>query len=399
MREEPLPAGTVPAWWRRFTLATVALGLFFALMIQPHSRFGANEPSSSSMGLGRETEVRLELFLQRFSALVPGMEISIGPDASELGPTGFSLLRYRVRSSKPELDESSALLLSQDEKSVFVGHAMVLPGEPVAVHSAASREQLSRFFSQKAGGTMRIDWDSAPGPGGAFPARISVSTPFGEIESCGALSGDGRWFLFGAFFPLSRDPRQVRMERLVPQGRIGLGPASAKVTLMEIADFQCPNCAELQPLLEGLLSKYPGKIRLVRVDFPQWQVHDWGFEAAEWCRCAGRLAPAAFWPLSRIIYRRQGSITAANLQDLLLPEIQALGLSRRAFDSCRLRGDARSGVLQDLKRVASAGLSGTPIVLVNGALLERDIEGQLEPTIAAALQERGPAAQPKKENK
>ena len=46
------------------------------------------------------------------------------------------------------------------------------------------------------------------------------------------------------------------------------GNASAKVTLVEFSDYQCPYCRRAQGVIDSLLSRYDGKIRLVHQDFP-----------------------------------------------------------------------------------------------------------------------------------
>lgn len=339
--------------------------------------------------VGRETAERLRHFLLRFASAVPDIAVTLEPDTGQ-APTGFSLIRYEVRSSRSELDEVSAVLLSEGEDAVFIGHAMLLPEGVADARSPDGPSRLSAFFSQKAGRPMDVSWKARPGPGGAFQAVIGVETPFGKIETTGALSKDSRWFLFGTFFPLNEDPRKVRVRRLAPEGRPALGPSAARVNLIEISDFQCPRCAEIQPLLESMVEKYAGEVRLVRIDYPQWQVHDWGATAAEWCLCAGRLDPRAYWPLSREIFARQGSITSANFADVVLPKIMALGLKRDSLEECVSGKDAPASVLADIGRVSSIGVSGTPSLLVNGELVEKDIGGLLEPAILRALRDTGP---------
>ena len=41
------------------------------------------------------------------------------------------------------------------------------------------------------------------------------------------------------------------------------GPATARVTVVEYGDYQCPPCSNTHRDLEGLLEKYPLELRLV----------------------------------------------------------------------------------------------------------------------------------------
>ncbi len=54
-------------------------------------------------------------------------------------------------------------------------------------------------------------------------------------------------------------------------------PKGAQLALVEFADFQCPQCARVAPLLAQASRNY--KIPLVQHDFPLPQ-HNWSFEAA-----------------------------------------------------------------------------------------------------------------------
>lgn len=177
------------------------------------------------------------------------------------------------------------------------------------------------------------------------------------------------------------------MTRLALEGRVAMGGPNAPVTLVEISDFQCSSCAELQPVLDALLSKYASQIRLVRVDLPQWQVHDWAMKAAEWGRCVGQISPDAYWGFTRAVFLRQRDVTSANFDSLMNPVIQSLGLQAGSFNECCRRRSTKEAVLDDLKRAAFIGVSGTPTVLVNGTLLDTNIGEMLEPAVVQALKE------------
>lgn|GEM_PF-3687581 len=335
--------------------------------------------------LDHGTTKMLTVFLNRFAPFVPRRQIEFRLGANP-SPTGFIVLRYSITSpSNAAFNRKSAFLLSDDFSSVFIGHAMSLADHPADVNGVDGPKSLSAYFSKKAGGTMKVSWAKTPGPGGAFPAKIVVKSPVGDLETPGAVSGDGKWFLFGTFFPLNRDPRRMRMRRLALKGRVTLGPKDAPVTLVELSDFQCPGCADLQPKLEALVSKYAPKLGLIRVDLPQWRVHDWAMRAAEWSRCVEGFSPGAYWNFTDAIFQRQAQITSANFASTMNPIVRSLGPKMQSFEECRNGTSARRAVLDDLRRAASAGISGTPTVLVNGVLLDRDIHAALEPLIVHEL--------------
>ena len=175
------------------------------------------------------------------------------------------------------------------------------------------------------------------------------------------------------------------MARLGLEGRPALGPANAPVTLVEISDFQCPNCGELQPELDAVLARHPKEVRLIHVDFPQWQAHDWSMKAAIMSRCVGSLSPRVYWQFMRAMFFRQRDITSTNLDALMRPVAEGLNIPAAALDACVRSRAAREGVLDDLNRATSIGVMGTPAVLVNGTMVDVDVKSALEPAIQEAL--------------
>ena len=65
------------------------------------------------------------------------------------------------------------------------------------------------------------------------------------------------------------------------------GPANAKVTLVEYADFQCPACAAYHPLLKKLEADFPRDLRVVYRYFPLKQIHFQALNSAQVAEAAG----------------------------------------------------------------------------------------------------------------
>ena len=363
-----------------YLAATVSLGI----LLFAGSSLGAADPPGHRSALSGKTTGKLEIFLNRFASFALGRKIEFARDFGPC-PAGFQLWSYKVLSSAPPSERDSSLLLSDDGGAAFAGHAISLADTPINPTGPDGPDIVSRLFSRKAGTAMRVSWDRRPGPGGAFPAKVVVESPVGRLTRPGALSRDGKWFLFGTFYPLDRDPRLERMARLGLEGRPALGPANAPVTLVEISDFQCPNCGELQPELDAVLARHPKEVRLIHVDFPQWQAHDWSMKAAIMSRCVGSLSPRVYWQFMRAMFFRQRDITSTNLDALMRPVAEGLNIPAAALDACVRSRAAREGVLDDLNRATSIGVMGTPAVLVNGTMVDVDVKSALEPAIQEAL--------------
>ncbi|MBA3319080.1 MAG: thioredoxin domain-containing protein [Gemmatimonadales bacterium] len=73
------------------------------------------------------------------------------------------------------------------------------------------------------------------------------------------------------------------MSRLVPpvsERDHTLGPADARVTLAEYADFECPHCGALHPVLEAARKAFGGYLRFVFRHFPLRSSHPHALAAA-----------------------------------------------------------------------------------------------------------------------
>lgn len=64
------------------------------------------------------------------------------------------------------------------------------------------------------------------------------------------------------------------------------GPTSARVTIVEFSDFECPFCARAFPTVQQVLSTYPNDVRFVYKQFPLSNIHPKAQKAAEASLCA-----------------------------------------------------------------------------------------------------------------
>lgn len=72
------------------------------------------------------------------------------------------------------------------------------------------------------------------------------------------------------------------------------GASNAKVKMVEFTDFECPFCERAFPTIEGLLTKYEGKISLEYKSFPL-PFHPLAQKAAEGALCAND--QGKFWEM------------------------------------------------------------------------------------------------------
>lgn len=141
------------------------------------------------------------------------------------------------------------------------------------------------------------------------------------------------------------------------------GNADAPITIVEFADFQCPFCSRVQPLLKDVLGKYKGKVKLAYLDFPLSQIHQHGEVAAEASRCA--LTQGKYWEMHDAMFADQSKLDEV----ALVKTAAGLGMDQNSFESCLKSGKYKAVVQQDAQAGSEAGVNATPTFFINGEFL------------------------------
>lgn len=136
------------------------------------------------------------------------------------------------------------------------------------------------------------------------------------------------------------------------------GAESAKVTLVEVSDFECPFCARYSNNTSGQIVRefvQTGKIRYAFVQLPIAS-HRNAFKAAEASLCAGD--QGKFWEMHDRLFQvaGQGGLVRARLPE----SATAVGLRADTFNSCLDSSRHAAAVQADIQMVQQYGVRGTP---------------------------------------
>jgi protein-disulfide isomerase len=144
------------------------------------------------------------------------------------------------------------------------------------------------------------------------------------------------------------------------------GDKSAKVTIVEFSDYQCPYCARFwSDTLPQIQKEYidTGKVKLVFRDFPLESIHPNALPAAIAAECVKEKGgDKAYYQYHDKLFANSQSLTDANLKSWA----KALGYN---IDSCLDSKKYQDEVRKDAKDGSSYGVQGTPAFFVNGKLL------------------------------
>lgn len=158
------------------------------------------------------------------------------------------------------------------------------------------------------------------------------------------------------------------------------GGANAPVTIVEFTDFECPSCANAQPVLENLVKEFGEKVKLVAHSFPLEQ-HKHAFKAAEAAEAARE--QGKYWEYTLILFKNQKELDV----DKLKAYAALLGLDQKRFDDALDSGKFTDAVKQELSIGDRTGVDSTPSIFINGKRIREKTREALKSAIEAALKD------------
>jgi len=140
------------------------------------------------------------------------------------------------------------------------------------------------------------------------------------------------------------------------------GAKSAKITIVEVSDFQCPFCQKVEPTLQQVLKEYPDQVQIAYKHFPL----DFHPKAA----AAHAAAEAAhqqgkFWEMYEKIFANQSEM-APEKYEVWAGE---LGLDVARFKKDVVSPEVKRRIDSDKQEAAKIGVTGTPGFFINGRYL------------------------------
>jgi protein-disulfide isomerase len=145
------------------------------------------------------------------------------------------------------------------------------------------------------------------------------------------------------------------------EGYPSLGPADAKIVIVEFSDFQCPYCRRFhEDTYQALLKAYPGQIRFVYRNFPlPPSMHPDAMSAAVASLCAND--QNAYWAYHDKLF---SSDTLG--EETYIQYATDLGLNVEEFTACLSSGKHDEFIKQDTDFSSNLGVQSTPTFFVNG---------------------------------
>jgi protein-disulfide isomerase len=138
------------------------------------------------------------------------------------------------------------------------------------------------------------------------------------------------------------------------------GSAGGLIRLLEYGDYECPFCAEVQPIVKEIQRRLGDDLLFGFRNFPLTNIHPHAEHAAEAAEAAG--TQKNFWGMHDTLFENQGALDDDDLAEyaaeLGLDETRLIREVTASVYAPRIREDFKSGV--------RGSVNGTPTFFING---------------------------------
>ncbi len=181
----------------------------------------------------------------------------------------------------------------------------------------------------------------------------------------------GCWLLINAVnnSPSLSAPVQIaNLPALTKDDFVKGASESAKVTLIEYADFQCPACGSYFPLVKMLSQDFSKDLRIVYRFFPLVSIHKNAMLAAQTAYAAG--LQNKFWEMHDMLYENQNSWAETDAKDTFMNYAKTLKLDLNKFKTDLDATSTKEFINSETNKATSIGVNSTPTFFVNGVHIQ-----------------------------
>lgn len=143
---------------------------------------------------------------------------------------------------------------------------------------------------------------------------------------------------------------------------------SAKVTVVEFSDFQCPACRAAEPLVAQLSQEFADTVQFGYRHFPLTSIHPNAHPAALAAEAAAN--QNSFWPYHDVLFDKQDEWAAISdkteLETRFGEYAQSLSLDKDTFMADMKSEEVAARVAADTALGNEANVNSTPTFFVNG---------------------------------
>jgi protein-disulfide isomerase len=259
--------------------------------------------------------------------------------------------------------------------SIMLGLALAQEDKVVRAAIETFRSQVRlppdtqiKFFEKK----------ESPIPG-FYSVKLYVVLPDKEMPAVLYVDKAGEKVFLGNLFIKGQNvtmkeagapiPKKIDMGTLDTQKSPFIGNKTAKVTIVEFSNFQCPYCMDSWQKLQRLMEKHPKEIKYIFKHFP-FQPEGKTFELSEMAAAAQEISNDAFWVVHDFLFTQEGQSLAQLEKEAIKLKIEQLlkgsGYDIKIFQTALETRTARKRVEDDMALGRKIRVSATPTKIING---------------------------------
>lgn len=161
---------------------------------------------------------------------------------------------------------------------------------------------------------------------------------------------------------------KVDTKILVKDNSFKISTSSAKATIVEFADFQCPACGSAHPITKRILSAYEGRVNYVFRHFPLTQIHKNALISAQAAESAGE--QGKFWEMADLLFTNQEEWSESGKPlDIFVKYAKKLELDTEKFKKTVEENKFRGKIQDDQSDGNKLGVNSTPTFFIDGQKL------------------------------
>ncbi len=144
------------------------------------------------------------------------------------------------------------------------------------------------------------------------------------------------------------------------------GPATAKVTIIEFSDYQCPYCSRVEPTLEKIKRKYGNDVRVAFKHNPL-PFHPNAAPASRAAMAVREQGDEKFWAFHAKLFQNQGQLDDTHFEQW----VREVGgnVEKWKADLSQNKAKYDNQIAKDQAESSKFGARGTPACFINRTFL------------------------------
>lgn len=167
----------------------------------------------------------------------------------------------------------------------------------------------------------------------------------------------------------SRDEEfKIPLKPLIDEGRPLFGEKSAKVTIVEYTDFECPYCSSGSQTVKQVLKAYPKDVRVLIKHFPL-DFHPKALPAAKYYEALRIQSNDLALKFHDELFANQETMKSKG-EEYMKSVAKKLGANMQELSKNLGNSKVQEQIDSDIEEAKNFGISGTPGFVINGVSLK-----------------------------